>query len=120
MYKFLIVLFFSVSLFGDRFENGKQFYFSKGCSSCHGVDGTGIQNYPSLSGRNLWDLKRRLDAIVSGKRKTQQASIMLPFARNLSEAEKSEITYFLQELPNHKEKEEVYYLESGSWGDGGS
>jgi cytochrome c553 len=120
MYKFFIFLFFTISLFGDRFESGKQFYFSKGCSSCHGVDATGIQAYPSLSGRNMWDLRRRLDAIISGERKTQQASIMLPFAKNLSETEKNQITYFLQELPNREQKEEVYYLESGTWGDGGS
>jgi cytochrome c553 len=117
---FFLSIFLVFTLFGDRFESGKQLYFSKSCASCHGVGGTGIQNYPSLSGRNMWDLKRRLEAIISGKRKTQQALIMLPFAKTLTEKEKNLIMYFLQELPNREQEEEIYYLENETWGDGGS
>jgi cytochrome c553 len=120
MKRVLYVLLFSAFLFGDRFDDGKQLYFSKGCTSCHGVNGKGILSYPSLYGRNSWDLKRRVEAIISGKRKTQQASIMLPFARNLSKNEINSLTYYLQELPKREIVEDEYYLESGTWGDGGS
>ena len=121
MFRFLLVLLLIITLYGEDklYKNGERFYFSKGCSSCHGVDATGLHNYPSLAKRSKWDLKRRLFKLRKGVETSQQSSMMIPFAKNLSNQEINAITYFLENITKN-DNEESYDIEYESWGDGGS
>jgi cytochrome c553 len=115
------ILFIPYILFSSDqiYINGEQLYFGKGCLSCHGTDATGLHNYPSLAKRSKWDLKRRLLKFRSGIESSQQSLIMIPFAKNLTDREIDELSYFLQNIKQNEDQEE-YDMEYEPWGDGGS
>ncbi len=97
---------------------GEDLYFSKGCSSCHGIDGKGLHNYPSLSGRSSWDLKRRLLKYKKGIENNQQSLIMIPFAKSLSDQEIEAISIALENLKKI-ELNNKYRSPRDTWNDGG-
>ena len=118
-----IVLFFifTGSLFSEdiQYQKGEQIYFSHGCPNCHGLKAKGLHSYPSLANRSKWDLKRRLLKLRNGIENNQQSLIMIPFARNLSNSEIDNLSYFLEQIYTKKD-EPIYEIEYESWGDGGS
>ena len=118
---FLFSALFITSLLGEdtQYQNGEQLYFSNGCLNCHGTDATGLHNYPSLAKRSKWDLKRALLKYRAGVESSQQSLIMIPFARNLSNRDIDNLSYYLENLTKDKDRE-VYEIEYESWGDGGS
>lgn len=101
-----------------EYKNGENIYFSKGCNGCHGIDATGVQGYPRLANKPKYYLKQRLKMYQRGAIKRQKAFLMKPFAETLSNREIEQVTYFLENIV--KSKEELYYPDSGNWGDGGS
>ena len=109
------------SLFSEdvKYKNGEALYFGKGCLNCHGTDATGLHNYPSLAKRSKWDLKRRLFKYRSGVESSQQSLIMIPFAKNLSNQDIEDLSYYLENFTKDKDAE-IYEIEYESWGDGGS
>jgi len=121
MVKFLpILIAFISSLYSidQKYLDGENLYFSKGCNGCHGVDATGIQGYPHLANKPIYYLKKRLKMYQKGEIKRQKAFLMKPFAEILNRKEIDKITYYLY---NRKRgNEELYYPDSGNWGDGGS
>jgi len=119
--KILFFTLFSFTLFSAdlKYSDGEQLYFSHGCTNCHGIDGTGLHNYPSLAKRSKWDLKRRLLKYRAGIGSNQQSLMMIPFAKNLSNLEIENLSYFLENLQKRKD-EPIYEIEYESWGDGGS
>ena len=121
MAKFLVVFIFAISLlFGeDIYSKGEKLYLSKGCPSCHGIGAKGLHEYPKLANRSKWDLRRRLYRLQKGIASSQQSSIMIPFAKTLSDDEIEAITYFLENI-HSSNNEERYDMEYESWGDGGS
>ena len=121
MAKFLVVFIFAISILlgEDIYSKGEKLYLSKGCPSCHGIGAKGLHEYPKLANRSKWDLRRRLYRLQKGIASSQQSSIMIPFAKTLSDDEIEAITYFLENIRSSN-NEERYDMEYESWGDGGS
>jgi cytochrome c553 len=114
---FLLPLF----LFADaKFDRGEKLYFGKSCLSCHGVSGKGLSGYPSLAGQSRWDLDRKLKNFRAGKKQTHKSSLMIPFAKNLTNREIRDLAYFLEKIDEVEKDVEYYYTDDGNWGDGGS
>jgi cytochrome c553 len=118
----LSLIFITLSLYGSdsdkKYREGENIYFSKGCNGCHGVDATGVQGYPRLANKPKYYLQQRLKMYKSGAIKRQKAFLMKPFAEVLNSREVEKVTYFLENIV--QSEEELYYPDSGNWGDGGS
>lgn len=101
----------------DDYKSGKNLYFAKGCSGCHGISASGTNQYPSLAFRRKPFLMSKLKNYRSKKGETQQAQLMIPFATGLSDKEIDLITTFLSEYHENKSN---YKPELSTRGDGGS
>lgn len=68
------------------------------CQTCHGSAGEGVApaGFPRLAGLGASYLKRQLDAFADGKR--QNAS-MMPIAKALSDADRTELSNYYAALP---------------------
>jgi len=121
MLSVILSLIFSILLSAEdtKYQNGEQIYLSHGCTNCHGLKANGLHSYPSLANRSKWDLKRRLLKFRKGVESSQQSLIMIPFARNLSNSDIDNVSYFLEKIHTNKD-EPTYEIEYESWGDGGS
>jgi cytochrome c553 len=117
--KFTVFLFLSLNfIFAFKYTQGETLYFSKGCNGCHGVDAMGIQSYPKLAKKPQKYLIKKIKNYQKGLIKTQQANLMIPFAKSLNARELELISYFLENI--YIENREMYYPDSDNWGDGGS
>lgn len=99
------------------YELGKKLYFTKGCSSCHGVSATGSNQYPSLAYRRKPFLVHRLSEFRAKKGSTQQSQMMIPFAVGLNDGEIDALSTFLSEYHEGKSN---YKSDFSTKGDGGS
>ncbi len=108
-----------ILLFGasDPYQSGKNLYFAKGCSGCHGISAGGTNQYPPLAYRRKPFLIGKLKNYRAKKGDTQQAQMMIPFAMGLSDKEIDLITTFLSEFHENKSN---YKPDMGARGDGGS
>ncbi len=118
MLKF-VIFFLPFLLFGasDSYKKGKNLYFAKGCSGCHGISAGGTNQYPPLAFRRKPFLASKLNAYRAKKGSTQQAQLMIPFAMGLSDPEIDALTTFLSE---YNEKKSTYTPDLSTRGDGGS
>lgn len=115
----LSLFFLPFLLFGapNSYQTGKNLYFSKGCSGCHGISATGTNLYPSLAYRRKPFLINKIKNYRAKKADTQQAQLMIPFAVGLSDQEIDAITTFLSEYHENKSS---YKPDMSTRGDGGS
>jgi len=119
--KQLFIFFTLFALFSsaDNYKDGETLYFQKGCNSCHGITGAGMNTYPKLSNMPKEYLIKKLLHYKNDVIKRMQANLMIPFAKPLSQKDIELISYFLSNW--HEDKElERYDMEFESWGDGGS
>lgn len=115
----IILFLFPILLFGDTegYKVGKNLYFSKGCSGCHGISAGGTNQYPALAYRRKPFLSTKLKGYRAKQGATQQSQLMIPFAMELSDKEIDSLTTFLSE---YHEKKSTYKSDTTSRGDGGS
>ena len=68
------------------------------CQTCHGLAGEGVAqaNFPRLAGLGASYLKRQLDAFADG---TRQNTSMMPIAKALSVADRTEVAKYYAALP---------------------
>lgn len=68
------------------------------CASCHGADGGGqaAAGFPRLAGLNAAYLKRQLDDMANGARKS---AVMTPMASALSEEERAALAAYYGKMP---------------------
>lgn len=83
----------------DPVETGRALY-AKTCAQCHGRTGRGSGSYPRLAGREAAYLADRLTRYREGERFGPNSPLMIPAARNLSDAEIEALAAFLSTLPN--------------------
>lgn len=112
---FLIPMF----LYGgtDLYKTGKNLYFSKGCSGCHGISASGTNLYPALAYRRQPFLASKLKNYRAKQGTTQQSQMMIPFAMGLSDKEIEALTTFLSD---YHEGKSTYKNDISTRGDGGS
>ncbi len=102
---------------GDLYKVGKNLYFSKGCSGCHGISASGSNLYPALAYRRKPFLTSKLKNYRSKQGTTQQSQMMIPFAMGLSDNEIEALTTFLSD---YHESKSNYKSDTSTRGDGGS
>ncbi len=101
-------------------EAMRQLYMKNGCSSCHGIYAEGIGATPRLQGRKESVLRERLFDLKKGKTRSAFGTIMISFAKSLSDEEIKQMAKYLSTL-KRVEPEEVYELEYyDNTGDGSS
>lgn len=101
----------------SSYEQGKNLYFAKGCSGCHGVSAGGTNQYPALAYRRKVFLMNKLKNYRLKLATTQQSQLMIPFAMELSDQEIDRLTTFFSEYHENKSN---YKPDLGIRGDGGS
>lgn len=118
VFKF-VIFFLPLLLYAapDSYKMGKNLYFAKGCSGCHGISAGGTNQYPSLAFRRKPFLINKLNNYRAKKGDTQQAQMMIPFAMGLSDKEIDYLTTFLSE---YNENKSTYKPDISTRGDGGS
>jgi cytochrome c553 len=119
MKKILLSILFLITLNADQYTKGEILYFQKGCNGCHGLGGSGMNNYPKLAHRSEAYLLKKLDAYAKGTIKTMQASLMRSFALSLTKEESKDLVYYLANV-KEEEEQERYAPAYETWGDGGS
>lgn len=73
-------------------EAGQQKVQSKGCVTCHGMDGQGTDPlFPNLAGQSELYLEQQLKAFRSGQRKAPQMSIV---AKSLSDEDIADLAAY--------------------------
>lgn len=99
----------------------KQLYLNNGCSSCHGLYGEGIGSAPRLQGKPAALLKERLTRLKAGKTRTPDGTVMVSFAKNLTDTQIELLSRWLSTL---KKEEETQHYELDNFfdntGDGSS
>ena len=103
----LILLLFSLT-FAD--ESMQQLYMKNGCSSCHGIYAEGIGVTPKLQGRKKEVLIERLKDLKAGKTRSAFGTVMISFAKALSDEQIEKMAEYLSTLKK-TEPEERYELD---------
>lgn len=97
----------------------KQLYLQNACNSCHGNYGEGMGASPRLQGLKEDVILRRLQDLRKGKTRTAFGTIMISFAKSLSEEQTVLMSKYIANLKTEI-PEERYEIEYTVEGDGGS
>jgi len=108
---------FLISLYAN--DSMEQLYMKNGCNSCHGIYAEGIGATPRLQGQRENVLIRRLNDLKKGKTRTAFGTIMISFAKTLTDKQIIEMSKYLSTLKT-KVNSERYEIEFDPSGDGGS
>ena len=102
-------------------ENTKMetLYLKNACQSCHGMYGEGIGASPRLQGVPENILLRRLQNLQNGKTRSAFGTVMISFAKSLTETETIAMAKYLSTLTT-KVDDNRYDIEYEPSGDGGS
>jgi len=119
MQTFFFFFFFSFSLLFADNSAMEQLYMKNGCSSCHGIYAEGIGATPRLQGKKKEMLLRRLKDLKQGKTRTAFGTIMISFAKALTDEQIEEMAAYLSTLKTEQTAER-YDIEFDPAGDGGS
>ena len=65
------------------------------CASCHGETAEGVAGNPSLAKLSAADVQARLEAYRAGQAVGPKSAIMMPMAKNLSDAEIEALATYL-------------------------
>ncbi|DAB28025.1 MAG: cytochrome C [Sulfurimonas sp. RIFOXYD12_FULL_33_39] len=118
-YPFLLLLFLSSLNASSAYNAGKSLYMQKGCFSCHGNKLEGLHKYPYLANRAKNYMSYKLKRFRSKISDNQQQEMMIPFAIGLSDKDIDDLTTYMYEFVEEKNKDKYddSYQVSG---DGGS
>ncbi len=96
----LLILIYTLILCANslEYEAGRDLYYGKGCSSCHGTNAEGSGQNPKLANRPKEYLMKKLVDFQNGKSNTQSGQIMFSFARSLNQKDINDISTYLSTL----------------------
>jgi len=115
----LFILSLSTLLAKTAYEEGANIYIQKGCYSCHGNTLEGLHQYPHLANRAKGYMTYKLKYFREGKADTQQQEMMITFAKGLSDKDIDNLTTYMYEYVEEKNKQS-YDDSFSAEGDGGS
>lgn len=95
-YKILLVICASSLAFSK--ESMQELYMKNGCSACHGIYAEGIGVTPRLIGRDANVLKERLRDLKKGKTRSAFGTVMVSFAKGLSDEQIDQMAEYLSTL----------------------
>jgi cytochrome c553 len=75
---------------------GKTKYASS-CAQCHGPTGKGMASFPSLAGRDMDYIAKRLKQYRAGEKVGSNSALMMPNAANLSDAEIANLATYISQ-----------------------
>ncbi|MCF6206547.1 MAG: c-type cytochrome [Sulfurovum sp.] len=120
MKKAAIILLGSIVFLMGEEHTMKELYMKNGCASCHGMYAEGIGATPRLQGKPESLLRERLKNLKKGKTRSAFGTIMISFARELTDKQIDQMAVWLSKLKK-EEPEERYELEYyDNTGDGAS
>lgn len=76
----------------------QQLYMKNGCSGCHGIYAEGIGVTPRLQGRKKEVLAARLKDLKNGKTRSAFGTIMVSFAKSLTDEQIEQMAAYLSTL----------------------
>ena len=82
-----------------------ELYMKNGCSACHGIYAEGIGVTPRLMGRRADVLKERLRDLKKGKTRSAFGTVMVSFAKGLSDEQIDQMAEYLSTLKKVPPKE---------------
>ena len=91
-----------------QYEAGRDLYYDKSCSNCHGTKAEGSGEVPKLANRPKSNLIKKLKEFQNGKSNTQRGQIMFSFARSLNQKDIDDISTYLSTLK--KETSDKYEI----------
>jgi cytochrome c553 len=103
----------------SAYESGKKLYIKNGCYSCHGMKLEGLHKYPYLANRAKGYMSYKLKRFRSKLSDNQQQEMMIPFAAGLSDEDIENLSVYMNEYVEEKNKER-YDDSYKTHGDGGS
>jgi cytochrome c553 len=103
----------------STYEKGKKLYIKNGCYSCHGIKLEGLHKYPYLANRAKGYMSYKLKRFRSKLSDNQQQEMMIPFAAGLSDEDIENLSVYMNEYVEEKNKER-YDDSYKIHGDGGS
>ncbi len=107
-FKKRVLILLCSTVFAD--ESMQQLYMKNGCSSCHGIYAEGIGVTPKLQGRKKEVLIERLKDLKAGKTRSAFGTVMISFAKALSDEQIEKMAEYLSTLKK-TEPEERYELD---------
>ena len=107
---FRILLVISLSTLAFSKESMQELYMKNGCSACHGIYAEGIGATPRLIGRDANVLKERLRDLKKGKTRSAFGTVMVSFAKGLSDEEIDQMAEYLSTLKKVPPKEKYELL----------
>jgi cytochrome c553 len=69
--------------------------YSSNCAQCHGPTAKGMASFPSLAGRDAEYLSSRLEQYRAGEKVGANSGLMIPNARNLSDADIANLAAYI-------------------------
>ena len=69
--------------------------YAASCSACHGRTGRGVSVYPSLQNRTAEYITEKLEIYRAGERIGPNSGLMIPNARELTDAEIAALSEFI-------------------------
>jgi cytochrome c553 len=102
----LIILISTLNSNESSYNKGRNLYFDKACSNCHGSDAQGSSYYPKLANLSKKYLIKKLTQFQKGISTSQKQEIMFGFARSLNKKELDDITTYLS---NYKDENSDKY-----------
>ena len=71
--------------------------YKKTCINCHGPAGKGVASYPKISGNEIAYTIAKLEAYRSGIKQGPNSSLMIMFAKPLSDKEITNLATYLKD-----------------------
>ena len=91
-----------------QYTAGRNLYYDKSCSNCHGTKAEGSGEVPKLANRPKRYLVKKLLEFQNGQSNTQMGQIMFSFARSLNQKDIDDISTYLSTLK--KETSDKYKI----------
>lgn len=90
-----VVLTVSVSQAQAADEAAGETLYANACAQCHGPKAKGMASFPSLAGREAEYLSSRLEQYRAGEKVGPNSGLMIPNARNLSDADIANLAAYI-------------------------
>ncbi|RUR43447.1 c-type cytochrome [Vreelandella populi] len=69
--------------------------YADACAQCHGPNGKGTANFPSLSGRDADYITPRLETYRAGEKEESNSFLMIPNATDLSDEDIANLAAYI-------------------------
>lgn len=94
------VTLFAAPQAGAQDIDAGQGLYREACRQCHGPTAKGMGSFPRLTGKPVELLVERLETYRAGERVGPNSALMMPVAKELSDADIANLAAFIAQSPN--------------------